>query len=260
MSNKVIVVPDTQVRDGVPTDHIPAISRYIVEQKPDCIVVIGDWWDMPSLSVFNTRLQADGLRIKRDLEAGYQAMDAFLKPIHDEQKRLLRNKKKQWNPRMIFTIGNHDPQVRIPRYIESHPELNGFLHDETTDYLEDNGFEVYGFGEIAEYEDIRFSHYFINPHSAKGSPAGGQIETMMKNVGFSFVQGHNQKGRWGKFYLGDGTVRIGVVAGCCYQHHETYMGVQGNNHWRGIIQLNEVRKGGADILELSLDYIMRKHG
>lgn len=260
MPNKIFVVPDTQVRAGVPTEHIKAIARYIVHLKPDTIVCIGDWWDMPALSVFNTKLMASGLRLKEDLDAGKEAMLDFMHIIAVERERIQRNKKKRWNPRFIFTVGNHDPQVRIPRYVEAHPELEGWMQDNTSEWLRGLGWEVYEFLEIATDSGISFSHYFQNMWSAKKSPIGGTIETMIKNVGFSFVQGHTQCLKLGKQQLGNGQQRIGVVAGSCYKHTETYMGTQGNNHWRGCIVLNEAHEGGADIMEVSLSYIERKYG
>ena len=156
-------------------------------------------------------------------------------------------------------MGNHDPQVRIPRFLESNPILEGFLKDDTTERLERLGVEVYEFGQIAKIKGIGFSHFFINPHSAKKSPASGSIDSMLKNIGFSFFQGHTQTYKIGKHYLGDDSVRIGGVAGACYLHDETYMGVQGNCHWRGIIQLNDIMDGGADILELSCRYLVQNY-
>lgn len=257
---KIMVVPDTQVRKGVPIEHIKAAARYAVKHKPDVIVIIGDWWDMPSLSHFNTALQADGSRIKDDLDAGKEAMLAFVSPIHEESYKREKQHKKRWNPRLVFCIGNHDPMVRIPRYIEAHPVLEGFLKDNTKEWLEVLGFEVYDFLDIVNISGIRFSHYFQNPHSAKRSPLGGMIDTMLKNAGFSFVMGHQQVYKIGKHYLSDGSRRIGIVAGAFYDHEETYMGPQGNKHWRGIIMLNEVHEGSADVCEVSIDFLKSKYG
>jgi hypothetical protein len=63
----------------------------------------------------------------------------------------------------------------------------------------------------------------------------------------------------GKHYLSDGTQRLGIVCGAFYDHDEDYMSPQGNKHWRGIIQLNEVKDGSADVCELSLNYLKREY-
>ncbi len=256
---KILVIPDTQVRSGDCIKHIKAAGNYIVRHKPDVVVVLGDWWDCPSLSSFNTNLEAEGLKLEADIEAGEKAMVEFMMPLLKYNFKRKKNKKRQYKPRLVYCVGNHDPQVRIPRLIEAHPILQGFLPNDATDFLEKFGFEVVDFQEIINIGGIRFSHFFINPHSAKKGPLGGQIDTMIKNAGFSFVQGHTQGLKLGKHYLGDGTKRIGIVAGSFYQHKEDYMGPQGNEHWHGIIMLNEVGNGGADICEVSLNYLLRKY-
>ena len=256
---KILVIPDTQVRDGVCTRHIAAAGNYLVRHRPDVVVVLGDWWDLPSLSRFNSNLMAEGGRLLEDLNAGSSAMHKFMKPLVKLNNQQRRNKKKVYQPHLIYLVGNHDPQVRIPRLVEEHPILEGVIENNTHHLLTGYGFEVFDFLEIVEVAGIRFSHFFVNPHSAKKSPLGGMIDTMLKNCGFSFVQGHSQTYKMGKHYLADGSVRIGIVAGAFYSHEERYMGIQGNRHWRGIIQLNEASNGAADVCEISLDYLVRKY-
>ena len=258
---KIVVIPDVQVKPGVDITHILAAGRYIVAHRPDVVVVLGDWWDMHSLSYFNSKLKVEGSRVLEDIQVGNTAMQLFLKPLWELQAKQKEQKKKVYQPRLVYTVGNHDPQVRIPRYVEDNPIMQGMLDGEwTTDFLKQCGFEVHPYLEIVNIAGIRFSHYIQNPHSAKKGPLSGMIDTQIKNAGFSFVQGHCQGLRMGKHYLGDGTQRIGIMAGSFYSHDEDYMKPQGNaSHWRGIIQLNEVKDGGADICELSLNYLIRKY-
>ena len=257
---KLVFIPDTQVKAGVPTDHLLAAGRYIVAHKPDVVVVAGDWWDMSSLNKYGTNLELEGERIDKDLQAGREALDLFMSPLTDYNNMQRRNKKVCYRPRLVYTVGNHDPQVRIPRLISEYPILQGILkEDEATKWLEAHRFQVVPFLEVISIEGIRFSHYHVNSHSARKGPLGGQIETMLKNAGYSFIQGHTQGLKMGKFYLSDGSRRLGIVAGSFYQHYEDFMGPQGNGHWHGIIQLNEVRDGGGDICELSLDYLRRHY-
>lgn len=257
---RIVVIPDTQIKVGVPTNHLTAAGNYIVKHKPDVVVVIGDWWDMESLSSFNSKKMVEGLRVKEDLDAGYAGLDLFMEPLVEYNANQRRNKKKTYNPRLVFTVGNHDPQVRIPRYLEEHPTMSGMLDgEEATRALEEYGFEVYPFLEVVEIEGIRFAHYHVNSHSAKKAPLGGNADSMLKNAGFSIIQGHTQGLKIAKHYLGDGTPRLCIVAGSFYQHKEDYMGVQGNEHWQGIIVLNEVSNGGGDICEVSLNYLLREY-
>ncbi len=250
---KIVIIPDTQVRQGVLTNHIDAAARFIVKKRPNVVIFGGDHYDMPSLSVFNSKKQEEGLRIVDDLKAGNDAIISFMTII---KQGIPKHKL----PRFIYITGNHCPSVRLKRYIESHPILEGSLLDKTNEFLESQGFEVYPFLKIVDVGGIKFSHYFCNPHSLKGSPVGGAIETALKNVGFSFVQFHQQTYKYGKFYLGDGSCRIGIIAGAFYQHDESYMNIQSNRHWRGIIQLNEVKDGSGDMVEVSLPYLLKHYG
>jgi len=245
---------------GTPTDHIKAAGNYIVRHKPDHIVVMGDWWDMPSLSRFNSNLEAEGLKLKEDLEAGEDAMLELLMPYIRYNSKRKSQKKRLYRPKFTYIVGNHDPQVRIPRLIEEHPILEGFLGDNTTLFLEGLGFEVVDFLKIKNIEGIRFSHYIQNPHSLKGAPLSGQIDTQLKNAGHSFVCGHQQTYKMGKHYLSDGTQRLGIVAGAFYMHDEKYQGPQGNRHWRGIVELNGVKDGSADVNEIGLERLLDKYG
>jgi hypothetical protein len=136
-----MVIPDTQVRPGVPTKHLRAAGRYMVAKKPDVVVFLGDHWDMHSLSSYDrgTR-KAEGARYQEDIDAGLEAMELFLGPLRAYNRVRARNKKKQYNPRLVFCLGNHEE--RIMRYVNANPSLVGKCgyHDLC---LEEMGFEVY---------------------------------------------------------------------------------------------------------------------
>ena len=50
---KHLIIPDTQVKPNSPTDHLRWAGLYAAEKKPDVIVMIGDFFDMESLSAFD---------------------------------------------------------------------------------------------------------------------------------------------------------------------------------------------------------------
>lgn len=251
---RIILMPDTQIKHGEDTEHVRAAARYIVSKKPDIVVFLGDHWDCPSLSVFNSKKQSEKLRITDDLQAGNDTMNDFMEILN-------AGLSKRKMPELIYIVGNHDPQVRIPRYIESNPNLEGMLFDTTTPFLEARGFEVVPFLQVRNVCGFRIAHYHVNPHSAKGNALAGQMPTMLKNCGYSFIGGHQQGLKTGRHFLCDGTVHMGIVAGSFYQHDEDYMSVQANKaHWRGILMLNEAVNGNADICEVSLKYLLRRYG
>jgi hypothetical protein len=121
-----LVIPDTQVKPGLPTDHLYWAGKYAAATKPDVIVHLGDHWDMPSLSSYDVGKKSfEGRRYTLDIEAGIEAMNQFMLPIRKEQERLRSNKKKTWTPRMVFLLGNHEQ--RIERAIEADPKLEGLM-------------------------------------------------------------------------------------------------------------------------------------
>lgn len=254
IGKRLIYIPDVQVKKGREIDHIKAAAKYIVKKRPDYVVIAGDWHDTPSLSVFNSKKAAEGLRLKDDIQSGNDAFNVFMDIINSGIPKRKR-------PEIHITLGNHSPSVRIARWLESNPEFEGVVKDTTREFFESHGVKVYDYLDIANIEGIRFSHYIVNPHSLKGSVLGGTADTMLKNAGFSFIMGHQQGLKIAKHYLSDGTRRIGIVAGSFYPWDEDYMSPQANKHWRGIIMLNELDgNGGADICEVGLKYLMENYG
>src|SRR4051812_15174002 len=43
-----LVIPDVQAKPNVTHDHLEWIANYAIEKRPDVIIQIGDWADMPS--------------------------------------------------------------------------------------------------------------------------------------------------------------------------------------------------------------------
>jgi len=112
--------------------------------------------------------------------------------------------------------------------------------------------------EVIEVDGIHYSHYFCNPLSGK-SIGGESILLRLKNIGFSFVMGHQQIYLTGIRSLNNGKRIRGIVQGACYLHDEDYRGPQSNNEWRGIFVLHEVQDGDYSLMEVSLDYLCRRY-
>ena len=248
------VIPDTQTRPGLTYEHLTAAGNYIVAKKPDVVIHLGDHWDMHSLSSYDRGTKkAEGALYQDDLDAGLEVMRALLQPLWDYNAKKKRNKEKQYHPRMVFLIGNHEE--RIMRHINANPELEGKLGyaDLQLDLL---GWEVYDFLEMVEIDGVTYSHFFANPNT--GRPWGGMARTRLNNIGFTFTMGHQQGKEIGEKSLANGKVLRACITGSFYQHDEGYKGYQGNNHYRGCIYKHEVKDGNYAIMELSLDYLLRK--
>lgn len=250
-----LMIPDVQAKPGIPLDHLRWAGQYIADIRPDVLINIGDFADMESLSLWDVGTRSfEGRRVLADIDASHKAMKALHGPIdaYNDQKR--RNKEKLYRPEMHLTLGNHEH--RIVRAIEKDAKLDGVLGIPDLDY-ESYGWTVHEFLKPVELDGINYAHYFYNPNS--GRPYAGMVETMLKNIGFTFSMGHQQGKRIGAIERSNGRVDRGLVAGSFYLHDEEYKGHQGNSHWRGLIVKHEVRNGQYDLMEVSIDYLCRKY-
>lgn len=252
---KHLFIPDSQVTPDTPTDHLNWIGHYIVEKKPDVIVHIGDFADMESLSSYDKgKLQYEGRRYKNDINASKRAMKVLLKPLNDYNTKRIQFKEKQYKPEMHLTLGNHEN--RITRAVDDDPKMDGFMSIDDLEY-ESFGWKVHPFLEVVEIDGVHYSHYFANPLS--GRPYGGEnIGIRLKNIGISFIAGHQQVYMVGVRSLSNGRRIRGLVQGSCYLHDEDYR-LQSNNEWRGIFMLHEVSGGDYNLMEISLQYLCRRY-
>lgn len=260
-----IVIPDTQVKPGVNTDHLEWAGKYIADQfgmQPDVTVIhLGDHWDMPSLSSYDKGTKGmEGRRYVEDIEAGNEALARLTDPIrsvrleYEKSKRLSRKTTAEfrpWEPRLVLLRGNHED--RISRAINADARMDGAL---SLDQLQSPGWETHDYLNVVWIDGVAYSHYFYNPMS--GRPYAGMIESRLRRIGHSFTMGHQQTLGYGVEYTLKGP-RHGLVAGAFYQHDEGYKGPQGNDHWRGIVVCHEVRDGDYCPMFVSLDYLRRRY-
>ena len=250
-----LVIPDTQLRPGVPTDHIKWAAQAIVDYMPDVIVMLGDWANVDSFNS-HTRpgsIETEGVRFKQEIDFANEQSRILVAPMEAEIARRKRRKIKQWNPERHWLDGNHED--RISRFVRDNPVFEGMFD---TGVFESPGFTRHPFLKIVDIDGIYYSHYFSNTHS--GRPIGGSIDNRLNKIGRSFVQGHEQGFLYGVRQFPGALTRHGLVAGSFYLHDERYRGAQGNEEWRGIVILNEVEDGSYDLMPLSMSYLRRKYG
>ena len=249
-----LVLPDCQIRHGDDTDFLTAIGNYIAKKRPDTIVCLGDFADMPSLSSYDVGKKSfEGRRYSLDVAASKEAMQKLLQPIKNFNDKAKKNKEKLYNPRMVFTLGNHEH--RINRAVENDAKLDGVLSVEDLEYKE-SGWEVHPFLDVVIVDGIAYSHYFTS--GLLGRPVG-TAQACLNKKHMSCIQGHQQGLQIATGYRADGSAITCVIAGSCYEHHEDYLGPQGNHHWRGLLVLHEVENGQFDLMNVSLPWLKKKY-
>ncbi len=251
---KHMFIPDVQSKEGVSFEHLRWIGQYIVDKKPDVIIQIGDFADMPSLSSYDKGKRSfEGRRYKKDIIAAQLAMDTLLGPMREYNAHRKEMKQSQYKPRMVLTLGNHEE--RIERAVEYQAELEGIIgyHD-----LPYKNWEVHDFLKPVVIDGVMYVHYLANPMT--GKPYAGTALNQLNKVQHSFCVGHKQTLDVATYFTPLGKQTWGIVAGACYTHSEDFKGYQGNEHFRGIIMLHDVRDGQFDPMLISLKYLKERYG
>jgi len=245
---RIAVIPDVQAKPGNDFTYLNHIGRYIAGKRPDVVVCIGDFADLPSLSFHDApgSKNFEGARYKADILATHEAMKALMEPIKAEMQR-------GWKPRLVLTLGNHEN--RIDRTINICAKLDGVIGLPDLEY-ERWGWEVYPFLEPVVIEGVAFCHYFCS--GVMGRPITSARAILTKKH-MSCFAGH-QQGRDIAYGLrGDGKEMTAIICGSCYEHDESYLNYQTNNHFRGLYILSDVADGTFEECPVSLKYLKRKY-
>lgn len=252
---KILVIPDCQIKEGVPMEHLTWAGKAICDYRPDVVVNIGDFADMPSLSTHDKvgSKYFEGLRYKKDVAVAKEAMAIMLAPLRGLQTMQKVTKHKVYKPRMVMTLGNHEN--RINRAVNNSPTLEGLIS--TKDLAYEKDWEVHEFLHPVFINGVGFNHYW--PVGAMGRPAGTAAAIISK-LHMSCIAGHQQGKQVAYGKRADGTAICSIIAGSYYLHDESYMDKLSNRHWRGLVVLNEVKDGNFDEMFLSIDYLGRKYG
>jgi len=181
---------------------------------------------------------------KGDVESGNEAFFLLNKAI---------NKVKDYNPKRIFTLGNHEQ--RIERFQEEFPNLGDAV---SYKHLNFEGWKVIPYLKPITIDGIAYCHFFHPPLSPR--PYGGKVSTILNNIGYSFSMGHRPGLGMDRKPLSSGKVLRGLVAGSFYMHFEDYKGHQGNKgQWNGLIIKHQVKQGNYSLMEVDLQYLLENY-
>jgi hypothetical protein len=80
-------------------------------------------------------------------------------------------------------------------------------------------------------------------------------QALLTKKHMSCFAGHQQGRNIAYARRADGKEMTAIICGSCYEHEEDYLGVQGNQHFRGLYLLHNVNDGSFDECAVPLDYI-----
>lgn len=248
-----LILPDPHAHPDHNNDRATYAGRLAAELRPDVIIILGDLWDMPSLSSYDKNKRShEGRRYSADVDAGLDFQDRFWQEVKKTKKKL---------PRRIFLIGNHEQ--RIERAADINPELYGTIsyRDLDLDRYYDTIIDYNGSTPgILDVDGVSYAHYFVS--GVLSRPIGGQ------HPGYSLVtkklqsctQGHTHVYDWNIGTDARGNKVMGLVAGVFQDYNSSYAGEAQKLWTAGVTIKRHVEDGYYEPEFVSLQTLERMYG
>jgi hypothetical protein len=176
-------------------------------------------------------------------------------PLDNLNARYRANRKKQYHPRFVMCLGNHEN--RINRVINADAVLDGTISMADLHY-EDYGWEVHKFLDEVLIDGVSYSHFFVSGVMAR--PIGGENPaTMLLNKRHkSCTAGHLHLADWSVRTEAGGKHIMGMLVGCYVEDDEEYVPKSVNQMWwKGVVIKRNVIDGIYDPEFLSMFSIKR---
>lgn len=252
---KIVIIGDPHAHPEYDNSRFIGAGNLLLEEQPDQIICIGDMADMPSLSSYDKGTKGfEGRRYNRDVEATRDANDKLFAAIMRYNHTHSRWHKKQYKPKTVMTLGNHEH--RVSRAVNSQAELDGTISINDFEYQKYWN-TIVPFQEKYIEEAVAFSHYFSS--GVMNRPIGGErvgLSLINKNY-MSSVQGHSHLFDHAIRTRADGTRLHGLSVGCFVHPEYNENWCKGSRHlwWEGIIILDNVRNGDFTFRQITTDEI-----
>lgn len=254
---KHLVIPDEHYYPEDNFRRCIALGKFIVDQQPDVIVRIGDIWDMPSLCSYDKGKRGMVFKnVRADIEAGHKAEKLIFGPMLKLNEELASKKKKQYNPRIIKIMGNHE--FRVARLLDLEPRWDGSVSMDDFRTRLPIQEEIVPFLDMIEIDGIGYSHYFSS--GVQGRPFSS-ARAMLQKTGSSLIMGHVHILDHALLTKPNGKRIRGMFAGSFHDpDHKGFAGPQVDSAWwNGIIQLHNVNDGDFDIEEISVRRLLQDY-
>lgn len=245
---KHLVIPDSHAHPDFNNRRYELLGHLITDVKPDVVVDIGDWYDMPSLCSYDKGTKGfEGRRYRRDIEAGNDAQDRLLSIVRRQKRKL---------PHFVRTLGNHEN--RISKAVDRDPVLEGTIG--LGDLLSrEYKWEEVPFLDIINLDGVNYSHYFTT--GVMGRPVSGE------HPGYTLLTKKFESCTMGHVHTYDHCVRSvgrqkihGLVCGVFQDYDADYAG-PANDIWnRGVVIKHDVMDGDYDLEWISLARLERTYG
>lgn len=235
-----LVIGDAHAAPGQNLERFVFLGRMIRDLRPDVVICIGDFADMPSLSSYDKGKKAyEGRRYTEDIKAANEAIRLLHKEIDDYNRTFPSDPVK---PRFVYCEGNHEH--RIERALNDAAGLDVMgLHD--LDFAR-RGWEVFPFLTAATIDGVSYCHYFTSQNTARAISGVSAGRSLVTKKHTSCVVGHSHL--FNHYTTTAGERRIhGLVVGWYCDVFKSYAGQSNTGWWSGICVLRDVNDGDFDL-------------
>lgn len=238
-----LVIGDAHVgsHDNEDLSRFTLARNLIVDQKPDQIIIIGDFMDMACLSAWDKdkRKIMEGKRYEKEIAAGNESLD------------MLENKwPKNYKPHKEFIEGNHSQ--RISRYLEINPTFDGKINLYKDIKLGERNWHWTDYKQYYTDNEIGFTHV---PFDKAKEISGQYVEYKAFNTTIkSVVFGHTHNlATCNRKLEGQLDLQQSLNVGCFFDRDPDYVHGKRKDYWRGLVLLNCWKPGRFDIQTFDLD-------
>lgn len=246
-----LVIPDAHAHPDYNNDRFTWLGKLIADLKPDHVINIGDWADMPSLCTYDKGTKGfEGRRYRKDIGSAVDAQERMFAPI---------NARKRKKPEFWALIGNHEH--RINRAVSHDAVLEGTISLDDLQYKE-FGWKVVPYrgatpGHLS-LDGVTYAHYFTS--GIMGRPIGGvnPAYQLVTKYGHSCTQGHTHT--FAYYHRGNPVNECtGLVVGVYQDWQADFAGQANDMWWRGVVFCDNVENGVYDMRQISLDSIRKAY-
>jgi len=242
MKTDILVIPDSHAQPGHEPIHMAPLGRWIVQQRPEYVIHLGDGADMESIMTHHSKYSAEMQRYDEDIRAFIEADKALWAPLEEYNLAQQRNRKRMWFPNSIYLIGNHEQ--RIERLAHDQPVLLGKVGLDDLQ-LEKRWNNVVPYRVPAYVGGIGFTHNVASGIMGRSLGQPNLARKVAQKQKMSWVVGHDHTFDVHVDKTGDGRKFITFSAGCFLPPtwEAEYAGGEHLKWSNGVLVLRNVRGG-----------------
>ena len=216
---KFLVLADSHINPSCPNvEEWEGLGKFVLDYKPDCIVHLGDLADLQSQARYTS--QRGLYTLGEEMECVAEHVHAFEDVLLKDRIQSRAMKKKQYKPRKVFCLGNHDVRNNIT---------------DIEEFMTDCGWEVHDYLEPVTIEGITFAHCMMKELSEQPCTTA---EELLQNWHSDVVVGHSHVQDYAESYNIGTDKRIHAIKCPSFNSYDTGWAVQTRNKWaRGFLLL-----------------------